>query len=267
MSEMYEINSAFHMSALADPGIQELLLKLVEAGREYQRMNHIMGSFQGIPAANGYPSNFDGLATRAPFDILGDSLRGTSAIMKDMYRRPDKVLEACDKIADLTINTILKSPMAANFFKVSYPLHKGADGWMSKKQFDTFYWPTLKKVMDALIKEGFIQNLFAEGSFNSRIEFINEFPIGSVIWWFDQSDIFKAKKLLGDKCTIMGNIPASLTATGSPSDVKAYCRKLIEGCGQGGGYVLSYGCCPANPKLENLRAMLEAVKEFGVYRK
>lgn len=26
------------------------------------------------------------------------------------------------------------------------PLHKGADGFMYERQFETFYWPTLRKV-------------------------------------------------------------------------------------------------------------------------
>jgi uroporphyrinogen-III decarboxylase len=88
-----------------------------------------------------------------------------------------------------------------------------------------------------------------------------------VVWLFDQSDMLKAKQALGDKCAISGNVPSSLLVTGSPADVKAYCRKLIEGCGKGGGYMLAAGCVAPNPKLENLRAMVEAVKEYGVYRK
>jgi uroporphyrinogen-III decarboxylase len=79
--------------------------------------------------------------------------------------------------------------------------------------------------------------------------------------------MFMAKRILGDKCCIQGNVPSSLVVTGSPGDVKEYCRKLIEGCGKGGGYILSAGAIVENPKLENLRAMLAAVKEYGVYKK
>jgi len=43
---------------------------------------------------------------------------------------------------------------AAGGFTASFPLHKGDDTFMSRKQFETFYWPSLKKVMDALIEEG-----------------------------------------------------------------------------------------------------------------
>ena len=49
-------------------------------------------------------------------------------------------------------------------------------------------------------------------------------------------------------------------------DVKEYCRKLIETCGKGGGYILAGGAQVDNGKLENVRAML-AAKEYGVYKK
>jgi uroporphyrinogen-III decarboxylase len=219
-----------------------------------------MGPASGFPVA---ASAFG----KAPFDTLGDTLRGTKGIIQDMFRRPDKLLKALDVIADLSINEVLKSPNFPRLVMVHYPLHKGADGWMSDKQFDTFYWPSLKKMMDAFIKEGLIQSHFAEGSYNTRLEKVDQFPKGTVTWYFDRTDMFKAKKILGANCSIMGNVPASLILTGSAADVKEYCRKLIVECGKGGGYILSAGSSVGTPKLESLRAMVEAVKEFGVYRK
>jgi uroporphyrinogen-III decarboxylase len=215
--------------------------------------------------ASGFPVPLRGHC-KAPFDILGDTLRGTAAIMKDMYRRPDQILAAVDKIADVYIHNILESAKNPDMILVQFPLHKGADGWMSQKQFDTFYFPSLKKVIDALINEGVEVQLFAEGSYNTRLDSVNVFPKGSVTWLFDQTDMARAKKLLGDKCCIQGNLPSSLVVTGSPQDVKNYCRKLINDCGVGGGYILTSGATAENPKLDNLRAMLAAVKEYGVYR-
>jgi uroporphyrinogen-III decarboxylase len=58
-----------------------------------------------------------------------------------------------------------------------------------------------------------------------------------------------------------------MVQTGAPADVKEHCRKLIESCGKGGGYILSAGAVPDKPKLECVRAMMAAVREYGVYRK
>jgi uroporphyrinogen-III decarboxylase len=253
---------------LATPPVQTMLEKMLEVGKEIQK--YIQTMMKATASVGGPPlmAGMGGVTfAKAPFDILGDTLRGTTGIMKDTFRCPDKLLKALDIVADFQINTILTSPNIANMLIVTYPLHKGADGWMSQKAFDTFYWPSLKKVMDALIKEGLIQSMFAEGSFNTRLEYIDQFPKGSVIWYFDRTDIFKAKQMLGKKYCLQGNIPSSMIVTGEPKDVKEYCRKLIQEVGKGGGFVLSAGSVADNPKLENLQAIMAAVKEYGFYKK
>jgi uroporphyrinogen-III decarboxylase len=266
ITDLVEIVNMGQFLPFATPEGQKMLQTLMDVGKEYQKLMAAMAGAGPSGAANGYPVAF-GAFCKAPFDTIGDTLRGTQPILKDMYRRPGKLLEALDVVADYTISSILSAPNVANIFMVTYPLHKGADGWMSQKQFETFYWPSLKKVMDALIKEGLIQNMFAEGGYNTRLETVNDFPKGTVCWYFDKTDMAKAKQVLGSRCAIQGNIPSSLIVTGTPEDTKEYCRKLIESCGKGGGYIMSAGAVADNPKLENLRAMLAAVREYGFYKK
>jgi hypothetical protein len=254
------------LSPLADPVVQSMFRKMADIGEELGKRNKILAPYLGLGAANGFPSIFGGFSF-APFDILGDTLRGTTSIMKDLYRRPDEVLQAIDVITDIAIKSILNSPLAPHILTVSFPLHKGADGWMSPQQFDKFYFPSLKKFVDALNNEGLICGLFAEGSYNTRLETVNVFPKGFVTWMFDQTDMAKAKQIVGSNCCILGNVPSSLMVTGSPADVKACCKKLIETCGPGGGYVLAAGAYAEKPKMENLQAMLAAVQEYGYYRK
>ncbi len=253
---------------LATPPVQEMLQKMLEVGKEFNRSQQATMKAMGGMRGGGGGMGIGGVTfAKAPFDIIGDTLRGTTGIMKDTFRYPQKLLKALDVVADFQIHTILKTPGFDTMTMVTYPLHKGADGWMSQKAFDTFYWPSLKKVMDALIKEGLIQSMFAEGGYNTRLDYIDQFPKGSVIWYFDRTDIFKAKQILGKKYCLQGNIPTSMLITGEPKDVKEYCRKLIQEVGKGGGYVLSAGAVPDNPKLENLQAIMAAVREYGFYKK
>jgi hypothetical protein len=256
-----------YLFTLANPDIQATFQKLIEAGKDLARYIQITGKFSQNVQGKGYVVFNRGEIAKAPFDTIGDTLRGTQGIMKDMYRQPAKLLEALDVVANLTIQQILTSPASSKALKVNFPLHKGADGWMSQKQFDTFYWPSLKKVIDAFINDGFQVTLFAEGSYNTRLEGITDFPKGSVHWYFDRTDMVKAKRILGGKFSIEGNVPTSLIATGSPEDVKEYCHKLIEICAPGGGYILNTGAFVDSPKLDNLCAMVEAVKEYGVYKR
>jgi uroporphyrinogen-III decarboxylase len=266
LTEMFEIVKTDFMP-LADPEVQDLLQKLLDSGKMIARYKKCNEELRELTSTNGFPMFPMAGFAKAPFDTIGDTLRGTTGIMRDIYRQPAKLLRAVDQFADITINSVLSSPAVVDGLTVTFPLHKGADGWMSQKQFETFYWPSLKKVMDAFIKEGLIVTLFAEGSYNTRLDYVNQFPKGTVHWHFDQSDMAKAKKALGANCSIQGNVPSSLMMTGTPIDMKEYCRKLINVCAPGGGFLLGQGANAEFPIMENLQAMVDAAREFGVYRK
>jgi len=79
--------------------------------------------------------------------------------------------------------------------------------------------------------------------------------------------MIKAKEVLGDHLCLMGNLDLGLTAMGSPEDVMGQCRKLIENCGEGGGFILSSACeVPINAPFENILSIKKAVEEYGWYR-
>jgi hypothetical protein len=246
-----------------NPEVQAGFNALLKAGTESLNWLAVVGAVAAESTALGFPGIMTGLA-KAPFDTLGDTLRGTQGIMMDMFQRPDKLHAAMERIVPLVISKAINVPLGGPPL-IMMPLHKGADSFMSIKQYETFYWPTFKKVVMAFINEGFTPVLFAEGSYNKRLDIIGDFPKGTVAWYFDQTDIFKAKEKIGDKCCIMGNLPSSLLMTGTPKQVKEACRKLIEGCAPGGGYILAAGASIDQGDPENVRAMMAAAKEYGKY--
>jgi hypothetical protein len=247
------------------PDVQASFQALLEAGRESAKWFQVVMEVGAASMAAGVPGMAGGLA-KAPFDTLGDTLRGTQGIMMDMFQRPDKVQAAMERLTPLVISSAISAANLSNTPMIFFPLHKGADSFMSVKQFETFYWPTLKKVCMALVDDGVLPVLFAEGAYNKRLEVIQDLPKGSVAWYFDQTDIIRAKKLIGDKYCIIGNVPTSLMMTGSPQNVREHCRKLIEICGKGGGYILAGGANIDKGNPENLRAMTAAAKEYGAYK-
>jgi hypothetical protein len=210
----------------------------------------------------GFPSFWKGMGA-APYDILGDNLRGTRGIMMDLFRRPNDILAACEKILEEV--TIQDQPLGEAPFYLM-PLHKGAEGFMSKDQYEKFYWPTFKAAMLKIIEKGLIPVPFAEGSFNERLEYIKELPKASTIWYFDKMDMRYVKEVLGDTCCIMGNVPISMVATGSAQDVTKCCKDLIDNCGQGGGFILSTSCQLDHAQDETVRAMVETAKTYNPHK-
>ena len=115
-----------------------MLQKMIDAGKEQQKLTQLTAKYAGMGVAHGFPV-MGSIFCKAPFDTLSDTLRGTKGIIFDMFRQPDKLLKALDVMADLTIGAALKSPAVNRAVMAGYPLHKGTDGWMLQKQFDTFY--------------------------------------------------------------------------------------------------------------------------------
>ena len=241
-----------------DPELQKALDLLRQSASLSIPMQEVSMHFRAQFQVMGYPS-FGGSFLTAPYDVLGDMLRGTRGIMTDLFRKPQKVISACEKIAVLT--EIPDIPLGESPLVVM-PLHKGSEGFMSKEQYEKFYWPTFKQVMIDLIKEGLIPVPFAEGIFNDRLEFITELPHASTVWYFEQSDMHLVKDVLGDRCCIMGNVPISLMATGTAGQVNACCQDLIDYCGRGGGFILAPSTQIDDGREETIRALIDFPKSY-----
>ncbi len=116
-----------------------------------------------------------------------------------MFRQPDTLLEACDRVARLCVKWVTRRASPQSPPLVFIPLHKGADSFMSDEQFRTFYWPSLRKVIQGLVDDGFVPYLFAEGAYNNRLEAITDVPAGRTVWHFDRTDMRRAKNCWADR--------------------------------------------------------------------
>lgn len=261
--EMYGV--AVNFIPIGLPPVQAAYKALFEAGAEALKWIGAIGAWNDEILAAGFPIIVAGY-TKAPFDVIGDTLRGTRGIMLDMYRQPEKLLEALDRLIPIMIKMGVGTAQMAGHPLIFMPLHKGADGFMSDEQFKKFYWPTLRKVMMGLIAEGVVPMPAAEGKWTTRLEVVQDLPKGKTLWMIDQSDIAKAKKTLGKVACMFGNVPSALLALGTPQEVKDYVKKCIDVAGKGGGYIVSNGAFFDHAKAENVKAMVDFAKEYGVYK-
>jgi hypothetical protein len=240
------------------------LASLSRAGEEALRWRAAVRDIGGRIMGRGFPA-FSGGFTKAPFDVIGDSLRGTKGVMLDMFRHQEELKEACERLIPAMVKGAVAGCRASGHIMPFIPLHKGADGFMSREQFETFYWPSLRKLITGLVNEGLVPQLLAEGGYNSRLEVISDIPKGKVLWWFDRTDMKRAKETVGKVACLAGNIPLDLLCTGTPDEVKSYCRELIDVAGPGGGFILSSGAGIQGSRKENVKAMIEFSREYGKY--
>jgi hypothetical protein len=180
----------------------------------------------------------------------------------EMHRQPQKIQAVMDAMVDDQIQNAIADAQAMQIPWVHILLIRGSATFYNLKIFERFIFPYLKKMVNAFVERGLYVNLHCDTNWLLNLPYFKEFPRGKCIVELDSTtDIFKAKEILRGHICLKGDVPASLLSLGQPSEVTAYCRKLIDVIGQGGGFILSTGCtCPVDAKMENVKAMLEAAR-------
>jgi hypothetical protein len=256
-----------NLPMLSIPPVAAALQALNTAIGEAQKDGADMGDSVGRMLALGFPPPpLAGSLTEAPFDFMSDTLRGMRGIMLDMLRRPDKLLAAERVVLEAQLEYAFNFARATGLKAAFIPLHRGSDGFMSLQQFEKFYWPQLKEQQIRLVEAGITPVVFYEGVWDQRLKYLRELPRGKTVGYFQASDIFKVKEIVGDTMCIMGGMKNSLLQSGTPEQVRDWTKQLCEKVGKGGGFIMSTGVGEMEGcRLENVRAWVDATREFGVY--
>ncbi len=263
---LYGYKGAVTSAAFVVPEIAGAFMALYEAGAEARKYLTATAAFDTEMAERGFPPAFGGASVYVPFDIFSDVFRGMRGTMLDMYRQPDKLLEAMARVFPILVQGAVSGAKRSGNPRVFIPLHRGADGFMSAKQFETFYWPGLKKLVLALIDEGLTPCPFFEGNYTSRLEYLTDFPKGKVLGLFDSTDLFHAKEVLGDTMCLAGNMPLSLLQSGTPEEIREYSKKLIDVVGKDGGFIMSSRTVLDDASPELVKVWANFTREYGAYR-
>ncbi len=270
LAKLPPLNTAFFgfegvTSLFVTPEFKQLARALAKAGREMEKFRQARGDIYEEFALLGFPSFTHGLAGGAPYDTISSFLRGMQGAMLDMYRQPEKLLQACDKVYEIWLAraTPADPKKRGNPKRLGMPLWRGDKSFMSDKQFKKFYWPGLKKVMLGYIELGYVPIPFFEAEFGDRLECLLELPKGKVIASVEHMDVAKAKEILGGHHCVLGRPPKSLSL-GSLHEIEEYHKNLIDVCGKGGGFILNVGL-PDKGEKEDIIAMLDSLKEYARY--
>jgi uroporphyrinogen-III decarboxylase len=256
------------LGALSAAPIQQALARIGQAIAHLGRSAELAGRTNAeLLGRLGCPSLVGGVS-KAPFDIVADTLRGTRSALMDLYRRPAQLLAACDALVPSAIHMGVGSGQPGPPPFVFMPLHKGADAFMSFRHFQKFYWPSFQRVLEGIIAAGMVPLPFVEGSFDEpRLELIanSGLPAGRTVWLFDRSDLKLVRKHFGGFACFGGNVPVSLFRAGTPQQMEDHCRQLIEAVAAGGGFFLAPGAPVDEADPEVVRAFLRSAGKYGVY--
>jgi hypothetical protein len=251
------------IAAFSDPEVISSLEALVDAGKMLMDWFGYLGSYDAhMKEKYGMPPLYAGFAY-APFDMVGDNLRGTVDILTDMYDHPDELLQLIDVVTDFAIQDTIAGCSGKAVPYVWFWLHKGVDTFMSDEQFAKFYWPSLRRYLTEVAEAGLVPMVYVEGAYNSRLKYLTEVPKGKVIYNFEYTDMAAAKKVLGDHSCIMGNVPPVMLTYGKKQEVVDYCKWLIDTCAPGGGFIMDTATMVDDAKVENIEAMFDTTFTYG----
>ena len=254
----------FAFAAFGTPAGIEALDALREAGAAGLKTVMALGAHGRRLAEAGFPVSW-GAFGAAPFDLVGDFLRGRKGVMLDMFRCPEKLEAAAEKMLPMAVEMAVRGAAMSHNPRVFIAIHGGVEGFMSLEQYKRFYWPTLQQTLVALADAGLNPFVLVEGGSDSRLETMADVPVGKVCYWFDHVDMRRAKEVLGGKACIAGNVPISLLTVGAPDDVRAYCKDLIDHVAVDGGFIMGPSGQTEDVNIENVKAMVDFTKEYGAY--
>jgi hypothetical protein len=246
----------------AKPAFLEMLDALRELGKQWADYDHFYHEHMVSLADDGYPP-VRGAVCIAPFDTLSVFLRGLAGSMVDILRRPDKLLAAVEYLTDREIEMARDQVRISEVPRVAVFAYRGVSTFLSRQQFERFYWPSLRRLLIALVDEGMTPMPFFEGDFTSRLEYLTDLPSKKIPFHFEQVERKKARDVIGDRNSFWGNISASLLSLGTPAEVKADVRELLDTFGETNGLILDGGAAiHDDAKPESVEAIVEALETY-----
>jgi uroporphyrinogen decarboxylase len=207
-----------------------------------------------------------GLGAEAPFDTFSMS-RGLFDFSYDLMDDPEPIAEAAESLADGYVRFTDEVTKLTGVRRMLVFCHRTSNDFISPKHFERYAFPSLKRIVSGLVEKDITPILHCDGDWEKNLDLFHEFPKAKVVVQFDsRTDMARAKDIIGDHCCIFGDVPATMLAFGGKEEVSDYCKKLIEVVGKDGGFILGAGCEIApNARPENVKAMIDSVKEFGYY--
>ena len=205
-----------------------------------------------------------GRADAGPFSLLC-FLRGTQELMVDLLTEEPEVIHHALEWATEAHIRFARAQLQAGAHATSMGDAYASPNLISPEMYRAFAFPYERKVVQALedLKKPYSVHICGDTS--TIVEDMGQ--LGAKILEIDwKSDMGHARRLVPEDVVLMGNInPSDPMCLGTPEDVRAKAKEIIEGT-RGCGIILSSGCAlGANTKPENMQALVESAKLYGTW--
>lgn len=253
------------MAPFADPNVRQALKNLLDAGEKLQE--YFQGSGEAAKAVieAGYPV-YGKAACFCPFDEFAHNVRGLINTCVDMLTDPELLMEAVTRWGDISIPAAIAKAKGMKQDFAFVPLHCGAEEFMSLDNYQKYYWPHLKRLIEALVGADITPIIVCEGKYQSRLETITDVPRGKVMYMFENVDLKVAKRTLEGIACVAGGMPTQLLLKGGNKEtVRDQVKRIMDDCAPGGGFIMSNTLGLDNVEHDLMLEWKEATFEYGRY--
>ena len=204
---------------------------------------------------------FRGGMTRLPIFQFGYS-RGWLGFINDLLRQPEKVKAACDATLNDMVHMGEYQSRLVGCNIVFVPAGHASPSFMSRKMYDQYFFPYFRETCKRLVEDGFTPRLHLNLDWTPYLEHLLELPKKSCIAELESNtDLKKAKQILGGHMCICGGVPPHLLTRGTPRLVQEYCQKLIDELGPDGYILMNDDIVPIDTPYENVKAIVDTAKK------
>jgi len=202
-------------------------------------------------------------ATAPPYENFCGG-RSMKKFLSDLYRIPDKVQAAMDVALPDIIARTIGTARASGVSGVWVGGWRSASSLISPRLMDRFVWPYVVKIVEALVAAGLMPIFHWDQDWTRDLIRLQELPAKKCLMNPDgMTDMRQFKNLVGDRMAMMGDVPSSMFAIGTPDDIYNYVRDLAS-LFDSTGLILCPGCdAPINTRPENMEAFVAASQKYG----
>lgn len=189
-------------------------------------------------------------------------VRGLDKLFMDMKKNKKNLLELLDIV---TLNTILygiaEIQAGADIIMIVEPT--SSMDTISRAMWEEFGFGYTKELIKYLKKTGVKVFLHICGNVIDRLDSFMDLGVDGIS--LDEVvDLGDARKIVGDKFCLIGNICPTNTVMNTPDEIKKESIECIEKAGKEGAFILSGGCqIPPEGNPENIRTIVKVAHNYS----
>ncbi len=234
-----------------------------------------------------------GGSAEMPCDMPFDYLRGFRPTIMDIRRHPDLYEKAVNALLDYCLDSLkmthilMSAPTSSPAWLLDNAIHSVIGSrkpkfqefpwpfnpahippFLSPEQFDRFYWPTYKKMVEYIHENGGRMFTLLEGNWGQNVDRLLELPDHSCVVMVENDNLADVKKRLEGKFCVMGGMPLAMLRDCSVQECVDHAKKVIDETAPGGNFIFCNDkvlLAPGDTQIKNLQAVNEFVHVYGQY--